>query len=63
MGKPMNGSGTQAKERATQQKQRDKELKRMLTRQKKAFAKTPAPNAHLDKAEPLLTGPVIQSAD
>jgi len=59
MGKPINGSGTQAKERARQQKQRDKELKRMLTRQKKTFAKMPAPNAHLDNTESLLAGPVI----
>ncbi|MBP1710907.1 MAG: hypothetical protein H6Q49_1109 [Deltaproteobacteria bacterium] len=63
MGKPMNGSGTQAKERARQQKQRDKELKRMLTRQKKTFAKMPAPNARLDNTETLLAGAVIQSAD
>jgi len=63
MGKPMNSSGTQAKERARQQKQKDKELKRMLTRQKKTFAKMPAPNAQLDNAEPLLAGSVIQSTD
>jgi len=63
MGKPMNSSGTQAKERARQQKQKDKELKRMLTRQKKTFAKMPAPNAQLDNAEPLLAGSFIQSTD
>ena len=63
MGKPMNNSGTQAKERARQQKQADKELKRMLTRRKKTYAKTSAPNAPSDIAESILAGPIAQSAD
>lgn len=63
MGKPMNNSPTQAKERARQQKQADKELKRMLTRRKKAYAKTPAPQAPSDMAQSIAAGPIAQSAD
>jgi hypothetical protein len=63
MGKPMNNSGTQVKERARQQKQAGKELKRLLTRQKKAYIKPSAPDADLAGAEPILTGPIVQSAD
>jgi hypothetical protein len=63
MGKPMNSSGTQAKERARQQKQADKELKRMLTRRKKTYAKTSAPNVPSDIIESISAGPIIQSAD
>lgn len=63
MGSPMNNSGTQAKERARQQKQADKELKRMLTRRRKAYAKTPAPPALSDIAQSIAAGPIAQSAD
>jgi hypothetical protein len=63
MGKPMNSSGTQAKERARQQQQADKELKRMLTRRKKTYAKTSAPHASSDIIESISAGPIIQSAD
>lgn len=59
----MNSSGTQAKERARQQKQADKELKRMLTRRKKTYAKTSAPNVPSDIIESISAGPIIQSAD
>lgn len=61
MGRPLNLSGTQAKERARQQKQAGKELKRMITRQKKTYAKTPAPNVHSDTAEPGLAEEIFES--
>ena len=63
MGKPINSSGTQAKERARQQKQSDKELKRMLTRQKTAYVKTCPPNIHTDITEPILTAEIFESKD
>ena len=63
MGRTMNNSPTQAKERARQQKQADKELKRMLTRRKKTYAKTSAPHASSDIIESISAGPIIQSAD
>jgi hypothetical protein len=63
MGRPLNLSGTQAKERARQQKQADKELKRMITRQKKTYAKTSDPNVNSDTGEPGLAGSIVQNAD
>ena len=39
MGKLLSNYGTQAKEKARQQKQIDKAAKRMLSRRKKAFIK------------------------
>ncbi|PKN19611.1 MAG: hypothetical protein CVU71_04355 [Deltaproteobacteria bacterium HGW-Deltaproteobacteria-6] len=63
MGRPLNLSGTQAKEKARQQKQAGKELKRRMTRQKKIHAGMPVSKAHPDTAEPILTGSTAQSAD
>jgi|GEM_PF-2494081 hypothetical protein len=63
MGRPLNLSGTQAKEKARQQKQAGKELKRMMTRQKKTYAKTSSPDVHPGTAEPALTGSIVQNAD
>jgi len=61
MGRPLNLSGTQAKEKARQQKQAGKELKRMMTRQKKTYAKTSAPDAHSDIAQPISAGEIFES--
>ncbi len=61
MPKPRNNSGTQPRERARQQKQAVKELKRMMTRQKKTFARTPAPLTHSYNAEPIAAASLAQS--
>jgi len=56
MGKIMSNYGTQAKEKARQQKQTDKALKRMLSRQKKAHIKMIPPNA-------VSTENIVESTD
>jgi hypothetical protein len=63
MGKLMSNYGTQVKERARQQKQLDKASKRMFTRQKRAYAKTSAPNADLASAEPISATSIVGSED
>lgn len=63
MAKPGNNSGTQPRERASKQEQAVRELKRMLTRQKKTFARTPAPLAHSYSAVPIVTASLAQSAN
>ncbi|OPY85548.1 MAG: hypothetical protein A4E71_02018 [Smithella sp. PtaU1.Bin162] len=55
MGKLLSNYGTQAKEKARQQKQIDKAAKRMLSRRKKAFIKKIPPTAVAEKAYPLST--------
>ena len=55
MGKLLSNYGTQAKEKARQQKQIDKAAKRMLSRQKKAYIKKIPPAAVAEKADPLST--------
>ena len=63
MAKPRNNSGTQPRERARQQKQAIKELKRMMTRQKKTFARTPAPLAHSYSVEPIFADEIVGGKD
>jgi hypothetical protein len=63
VGKLMSNYGTQVKERARQQKQTAKAEKRMLARQKKAYAKKNPPDAGLDIAEPISTEDIIESTD
>jgi len=63
MGKPRNNSGTQPRERARQQKQAGKELKRMMTRQKKTYAGTSAPSAHPYGAEPIFADEIVGGKD
>ena len=63
MGKAMNVYATQAKEKARQQRQTNKALKRMLTRQKMTYAKTSAPNTQTDGTEPVKTGGPVQSSE
>jgi hypothetical protein len=63
MGKPMYNCGTQVKEKARQQKQIDKALKRILARQKKAYIKMSPPNADLDMAGPILAEDIVRSMD
>jgi hypothetical protein len=53
VGKLMSNYGTQIKERARQQKQTAKAAKRMLARQKKAYAKANPANAGSDTVEPV----------
>lgn len=60
MGKSMSNCGTQAKERARQQKQMDKASKRMFARQKREHAKANAPNVSSDRTEPLFTVSVAE---
>ncbi len=59
MGKLMSNFGTQAKERARQQKQTDKASKRMLARRQKAYEKTSAPKTGSETAEPIFTGNIV----
>lgn len=61
MGRSMKNCVTQAKERARQQKQTDKALKRILHRQKKAYAKTSTP-VPADTAEPFIVQ-TVECAD
>jgi hypothetical protein len=53
VGKHMSNYGTQAKEKARQQKQTDKASKRILARQKKAFMKKSPPTTGSETVEPL----------
>ncbi len=59
MGKLMSNFGTQAKERARQQKQIDKASKRMLARRQRAYAKTGAPKTDSETAEPIFTDSIV----
>jgi hypothetical protein len=59
MGKLMSNFGTQAKERARQQKQTDKASKRMLARRQRAHAKTSAPKTGSETAEPIFTDNIV----
>ena len=54
MGKSMYNFGKQVKEKARQQKQIDKALKRRMAKQQKADIKTRTPNAVSDTAEQSL---------
>ena len=63
MGKLMSNYGTQVKERARQQKQAAKAEKRMLARQKKAFAKANPPSAGSDTAEPVSADYIVEGTD
>jgi len=54
MGKSMYNFGKQVKEKARQQKQIDKALKRRMAKQQKADIKTSTPNAVSDTAEQSL---------
>jgi len=63
MGKSMSNCGTQAKEKARQQKQTDKASKRMLARQKKAYIKASLPNADTDIAEPISAEDIVESTE
>ena len=57
----MKNCVTQAKERARQQKQTDKALKRILHRQKKTYAKTSAP-VPADTIQPFIVQ-TVECAD
>jgi len=63
MGKSMNIYATQAREKSKQQRQTDKAAKRMLVRQKKAYAKTSVPDTPADSAKLIKTSGLVQSAD
>jgi len=63
MGKMMSNYGTQAKERARQQKQTDKAAKRMLSRQKKAQMKAGTPNAAVEIAEPISAENIVANTN
>ena len=60
MGKLMSNFGTQVKERARQQKQTDKALKRLLARRQKAHTKTSAPGTDSETAEPIFTDNIVE---
>jgi hypothetical protein len=63
MGKSMYNFGKQGKEKARQQKQMDKVVKRIMAKQQKANKKTSTPNANSAIADPKLTEVIINNTD
>jgi len=61
MGKSMYNFGKQVKEKARQQKQIDKALKRVMAKRQKADIKTSTPNAVSNIAEPSLVEDTVKS--
>jgi len=61
MGKSMYDFGKRAKEKARQQKQMDKALKRITAKQQKADLKAKTSNADSDMAEPKLIEDNVKS--